>query len=389
VIEHRLDYLFNLQMGKTPARATNAYWNDGANYWVAIADLSRFDKYVGKTKETISDLAVSESGIRSIPKNTVIMSFKLSLGKVAITTEPTYTNEAIMGFIDKGVVEVSPDYIYFLFDSMDWNEGTNKAVKGATLNKTTLSARKIPLPKIETQQRIANILDKAQALIAIRKEQIAVLDKLAKDLFVDMFGDPVENPMGWEVKPLGEKCNIITGNTPSRSRAEYYGSYIEWIKSDNINTGNTYLTQASEYLSEKGVEKGRTAGENAILMTCIAGSLHCIGNVAISDRTVAFNQQINAIESNDEVDVFFLFYLFTLTKTSIQNEVNKSMKGILNKGKLSAKEFIFPPIKLQQKFADRAESINIQKSRLTESLAELESLYKSLTQRAFARELFE
>lgn len=389
MIEHRLDYLFNLQMGKTPARATNAYWNDGANYWVAIADLSRFDKYVGKTKETISDLAVSESGIRSIPKNTVIMSFKLSLGKVAITTEPTYTNEAIMGFIDKGVVEVSPDYIYFLFDSMDWNEGTNKAVKGATLNKTTLSARKIPLPKIETQQRIANILDKAQALIAIRKEQIAVLDKLAKDLFVDMFGDPVENPMGWEVKPLGEKCNIITGNTPSRSRAEYYGSYIEWIKSDNINTGNTYLTQASEYLSEKGVEKGRTAGENAILMTCIAGSLHCIGNVAISDRTVAFNQQINAIESNDEVDVFFLFYLFTLTKTSIQNEVNKSMKGILNKGKLSAKEFIFPPIKLQQKFADRAESINIQKSRLTESLAELESLYKSLTQRAFARELFE
>jgi type I restriction enzyme S subunit len=91
-------------MGKTPARAKAAYWNDGENDWVSIADLSTYSKYVSSTKEAISDLGVRESGIRAVPPETVILSFKLSLGKVAITTEPVYTNEAIMAFIDKGVI---------------------------------------------------------------------------------------------------------------------------------------------------------------------------------------------------------------------------------------------------------------------------------------------
>lgn len=165
-----------------------------------------------------------------------------------------------------------------------------------------------------------------------------------------MFGDPVLNPMNWEKKKLVDECNIVTGNTPSRKVEEYYGNYIEWIKSDNITNNDIYLTKAREYLSKNGLEVGRSVEENSILMTCIAGSVKCIGNVAIANRKVAFNQQINGIEPIKN-NVFFMFVQFNLSQKYIQSTINMSLKGILSKGQLSELEFIFPPIELQNEFA--------------------------------------
>lgn len=84
-MEYALSELFTLQMGKTPSRDNSSYWKKSENNWISIADLTNSGKYISNTKETLSDSAVAESGIKKIPANTVIMSFKLSLGKVAIT----------------------------------------------------------------------------------------------------------------------------------------------------------------------------------------------------------------------------------------------------------------------------------------------------------------
>lgn len=111
--------VFDLQMGKTPSRDVPGYWNNGDNDWVSIKDLGSYDKYVGRTKETISDRGVAESRIKSVPANTLIMSFKLSLGKTAITVAPTYTNEAIMAFLDKKTYPIDLDYMYHQFSTKD------------------------------------------------------------------------------------------------------------------------------------------------------------------------------------------------------------------------------------------------------------------------------
>ncbi len=166
-----------------------------------------------------------------------------------------------------------------------------------------------------------------------------------------MFGDPVSNPMNWNKKKLSDECNIITGNTPSRKVDKYYGDYIEWIKSDNITDAGIYLTTAKEYLSEEGLKVGRSIDRNGILMTCIAGSIKCIGNVAIANRKVAFNQQINGIEPLKN-NVYFIFQQFKLSQKYIQSIINMSLKGILSKGQLSELEFIFPPIEKQNDFAE-------------------------------------
>ena len=191
-MEYRLEELFNLQMGKTPSRKNPEYWCSSDNKWISISDLSKSEKYIYDTKEYITNKAVIESGISLINQNTVIMSFKLSIGKVAITAEPMYSNEAIMSFRDKKVVDLLPDYIYYLLLAQNWDDGTNKAVMGKTLNKATLSKIKVNVHSLDVQKSIVSTLDKLQSIITHLRTQLEKLDLLVKARFVEMFGDPIE-----------------------------------------------------------------------------------------------------------------------------------------------------------------------------------------------------
>ena len=381
-MEYALSELFTLQMGKTPSRDNSSYWEKSENSWISIADLTNSGKYISNTKETLSDSAVAESGIKRIPANTVIMSFKLSLGKVAITEKAMYSNEAIMAFIDKGVKKISPEYLYYLLRSKDWSKGTNKAVMGATLNKATLSTTKIQLHEYDNQLEIVNMLNRVSSSIELRQQQLTKLDELVKARFVEMFGDPVNNPFNWPTVELGQRCEIITGNTPSRAEPENYGTFIEWIKSDNINTPSTFLTPAQEYLSEIGFPKCRFVESGSLLMTCIAGSLNCIGNVAVANRRVAFNQQINAITPTCD-NVLYLYWLMILSKPAIHKTINMALKGILSKSQLSSIKFPFPPIELQNQFAAFVEEVDKSKVEVQKALDQTQLLFDSLMQQYF------
>lgn len=191
-MKHKLKELFDLQMGKTPSRNNAEYWNTTDYKWISIADLSKTEKYITETKEYISQNAIKESGIRIIPKNTVIMSFKLSIGKTAITTENMYSNEAIMAFIDKHVIEILPEYIYYMFRYRNWEDGSNKAVMGKTLNKATLADIEIEIGSIEEQKEAVHVLDKVMNILSDRKKESLLLDELVKARFVELFGDEKE-----------------------------------------------------------------------------------------------------------------------------------------------------------------------------------------------------
>ncbi len=180
----KLSDMFDLQMGKTPSRDNSLYWN-GNHKWVSIADLGKTSKYIVNTKEYISDLAIAETGIKVTPPNTVMMSFKLSIGKTAISSDEIYTNEAIMSFIDKGLYDFNIDYIYHLFSCKDWTAGTNKAVMGITLNKATLSQICIQLPPIDKQLEIAENLNRVAHTIDLCNTILEKLDLLVKSQKVE------------------------------------------------------------------------------------------------------------------------------------------------------------------------------------------------------------
>lgn len=249
-----------------------------------------------------------------------------------------------------------------------------------------LSTFDIPLPPLLLQRRIAEVLDKAEALRAKRRAALAQLDSLTKSLFLDLFGDPATNPKGWPTKPLGEIGKVITGNTPPRSNPNYYGKHIEWIKSDNINTPHYYLTKATEGLSESGKSIARTVPAGSILITCIAGSPECIGNASMTDREVAFNQQINAFIPDKE-DAHFIYAQMIVGKRLIQEASTAGMKGMVSKGRFEQILFPLPPISLQREFARRVAAVEKLKTAQRAALTELDALFASLQHRAFRGEL--
>ena len=199
-----------MQMGKTPSRNKLEYWNTEEHKWISIADLTKTGKYISETKEYLSDSAVEDSGIKVIPANTVVMSFKLSIGKTAITAEDMYSNEAIMAFHDKHVVDILPEYIYYMFKYKNWDEGSNKAVMGKTLNKAILSEIEIDICSMEEQRKIVEVLDKMMAVLEGRETELSMLDDLIRARFVEMFGDPANNEKGFIKAPMGDYMTLLT-----------------------------------------------------------------------------------------------------------------------------------------------------------------------------------
>lgn len=267
-------------------------------------------------------------------------------------------------------------YLYYALKNVKIpNTGYNRHFKW-------LKEAQINYPSVETQFEIVSTLDGVTSIIEHRQQQLQKLDELVKARFIELFGDPVSNPKDWNVEPLGNRCGIITGNTPPRSEPENYGKYIEWIKSDNINTPFTFITKAQECLSEAGFEKCRFVEAGSILMTCIAGSIDCIGNVAVTDRRVAFNQQINAIVPEQD-KVLYLYWLMQLSKPMIHRTINMALKGILSKSQLSEIVFPFPPITLQEQFAAFVEQTDKSKVAVQKALDEAQLLFDSLMQEYF------
>ncbi len=221
-----------------------------------------------------------------------------------------------------------------------------------SLTKTDFLNLEVPFPTLDDQIRLAYLLGKVEGLIARRKQHLQQLDELLKSVFLEMFGDPVRNEKGWDKPELQAFGKISTGNTPPRNEPANYGDdFIEWIKTDNITGDAVFVTPAVEHLSEVGAKKARTVTKGALLVACIAGSVESIGRAALTDRTVSFNQQINAIQPGKDVNSLYLYGLFKLSRPYIQSHATKGMKKILTKGDFEKVTMIKPPFDIQSRFA--------------------------------------
>ncbi len=383
---YSLEELFDLQMGKTPSRNNFNYWNTNDNKWVSISDLSQSGRYIHETKEYISDDAIAESGIKVIPANTVIMSFKLSIGKVAITKEEMYSNEAIMAFHDKHTTELLPEYIYYLFRNKDWSIGTNKAVMGKTLNKATLSQMKISVCSIQKQREIVSVLNKVSEIIDNMKDQIFALDELIKSRFVEMFGDPVENPKGWVKKPFLSMGNCKNG---MNFHHEDIGIEIHCLGVGDFKD----LTVIDNVEELPKVSLNKMPSEEYLLKDEDIVFVRSNGNKALVGRSVAVYPSnvsttfsgfcIRYRKTDDAISVPYL--LRVLKMDSMRQKMAGRGANIqnLNQQILETLEIPVPPIELQKQFAAFVHQVDKLKLTAKESLKKLEIMQKALMQQYF------
>ena len=367
----KMSEVFDLQMGKTPDRKTPSYFG-GNNVWVSIRDI--VGKEIGESNEHITDTAVTTTNIRKVKKGTVIMSFKLTVGKCAITTKDLYTNEAIMAFNLKEGYDICPDYLYYYLSNYNWR-GANKAVMGITLNKATISQQKVGYPSLSEQQAIVSELDKINELISLKKAQLSDLDALAQSIFYDMFGDPIENEKGWEVKKLGELCEIVRGGSP-RPINNYLGGDIPWIKIGDATTGDDiYLHSTKEYIIKEGLKKTRYILIFANCGVSLGFARIITFKGCIHDGWLAM---MNIKE--EKLGKIFLLKSLNFCTQYFRNNAPEGTQPNLNTNIMKVFKQILPPLPLQQDFAKRIELIEQQKAQISSTIKDLETLLASRMQ---------
>ncbi|MGO1064069.1 restriction endonuclease subunit S [Acinetobacter lwoffii] len=372
-----------IHSGSTPRTNNPDFW-DGDITWVTPKDLSKLkSKFISKTESKITQLGFDSCSTKLLPENSVLFSSRAPIGHVAINTIPMCTNQGFKSFVPKADLLDSQYLYYWLKANKEYLQDLGVGATFKEISKTVIANVEIPLPPLAEQRRIASILDQADELRQKRQQAIEKLDQLLQAAFIDMFGDPVSNPKGWDLYKLSDLGSISTGNTPSRDDADNFGNYLEWIKSDNLNNDEDYATTATEYLSEKGAKKGRVVPEGSILVTCIAGSFDCIGNLAMVERKVSFNQQINSITPNDTVILEFLYYLMKISKPIIQNASTNSMKGMISKSKFSEILLPIPSKEKQIQFVELFKKLYGLKVSHKLYLNNADSLFKSLQNQAF------
>lgn len=379
----KLSDICEINIGKTPSRNKIEYWN-GNHFWLSIGDMGK-SKYIINTKEKITDEGAKLFNGKLVKPNTLLFSFKLSIGKVGIAEVPLYTNEAIASLPIKDKSKVDSIYLFYALQNLDLTGKTDRAVMGSTLNKRKLEQIKIPLPDIESQRRIAEILDKADEIIRKRRGAIALTEQLQKSIFLDMFGDPVTNPKGWEVRKLGSICTIVRGGSP-RPINDYLGGTIPWIKIGDATEGDDiYIHKTAEMIREEGMKKSRYLEPNTLIFANCGVSLGFARILKISgcihDGWLAFFNlhpcinQIFLLKSLNQITQYFR----SIAPDGTQPNLNTTIMNNFN--------IPVPPIDLQEKFESIIKQVLNNKIKLKQSLEESENLFNSLLQRAFKGEL--
>ena len=184
VDKKKLGDITEMKIGGTPRRDTEIYWKNGKNLWVSISELN--NNIICDTKEKITDEGVNKSNVKLVKKDTILMSFKMSLGKKAIAGKDLYTNEAIVAINGKNVLN---KYIYYSIDRFDFSQACSSIATG-NLNKEKLEELQIPIPTKEIQEYIVTECDYYDNLIdTLKKEN----ERLQNNKIIEMVLKSVSN----------------------------------------------------------------------------------------------------------------------------------------------------------------------------------------------------
>ena len=386
---------FDFAIGGTPSRNNELYWDskeETSNIWVSIKDLK--DKFISNSAERISDLGVSKSNVKLLTKGTVLMSFKLSIGRLSISTTPLYTNEAIVGFIEKRPNTIDRDYLYYGLQSWDLLGEVDQAVKGATLNKDKMSRILGLFPPLPEQKKIASILTSVDEVIENTQKQIDKLQDLKKATMNELLTKGIGHtefkdselgriPKSWEVYALSEIGTFSKGRGISKKETLLEG--VPCLRYAEIYTVyDFYIKTFKSFISPITAESSRKLIKNEIIF---AGSGETVEDIG---KSVAFTLDCDAYVGGDSVvfsprsglDSIFLSY-------QLNDNIRRRMLRKLGQGSsvihiyssgLQEVLVSLPPLSEQKKISSILISMGEAIEEKLEESRKLQSLKKSLMQ---------
>jgi type I restriction enzyme S subunit len=373
--------LCEVNVGRTPSRSDSRYWGQGQP-WLSIGDMGQ-GRRISRTKEQISSLGAA--GGRQVKPGTVLLSFKLSIGKVAIAGIPLYTNEAIAALPIKDINRLDPLYLMRALEALDLSGGANRAAMGATLNKRMLAGIEVPVPSLEEQRRIAAILDQADALRARRRQVLTALDALPQAVLKKMFDNP-----SVETRPLAE---WIDANRPITYGILKPGPEVPdgvlYVRVADMKDRAISLSSVRRTSKEIAQEYKRSTLRQGDLLMSIRGH---VGRFAVVPKVldganITQDSARLAIPDPDQA----LYVRAVMESESLQHWMNRRTKGAavtgINLGDLRLAPIPVPPKTAYRQFASTIRAIESQRVLVLKKLVTADQLFKSLQASAFRGEL--
>ena len=379
--------VYPVKMGKTPPRGDKSSWDEKKetnNKWVSIADISNNEgKIIEDTKEYISDTAAAK--INKVAKGSLLMSFKLSIGRMAFAGDDLYTNEAIIAIPknDKYILR----FIYFYLLSYDWlslTEGSEK-VKGATLNKSSIGKIQLPILSLSEQQSIVDYLDSSFAKIDAMKANAEKALNEAKALFQASLKEMLEPKEEWEEKYLKDIAQYSIGLTYKPTNVCNDGTIV--LRSSNIQEGKLDLNDIVRV--NANIKDDLFVQTGDILMCSRNGSARLVGKVCIipelkEKMTYGTFMMIIRSAYNPLLYHYFDTGLFrSQIKHGEANMINQITRYMLDEVKLN-----LPPITEQQSIVATLDSLKSKVDRLQANYNKISQECDALKQ-AILRQVFE
>lgn len=357
-------------LGRTPKRSEKTYWDRGKHPWVTISDMDDFG-LVRHTNEAVSDAAFEDIFKGAyVPRGTLLMSFKLTIGRTAILDVDALHNEAIVSIRPKEPKVVSRDYLFYFLPTIEYSRYYDQVIKGKTLNKGKINRLLIPLPPMAEQRKIAAILQTVQQAKERTEAVIQAARELKKSLLKYLFTygpvpvDEAEQvelketeigaiPNEWEVVELGEVFDIQQGKALS-PKAREGKSPRPFLRTRNVYWGMLDLHDVDQMdFSEDEVERYRL--QPGDLLVCEGGD---IGRTAIWNGELGLcccQNHLHRLRTSrdDVVALFFSYWMQTaiLHFGLYRGTANVTTISNLSKSRLSKFSVPLPPLSRQKRVA--------------------------------------
>lgn len=385
----KLGEICNIEIGKTPSRSNKKLWDTEkatSNVWLSIRDLSNAeDRTISDSREYVSDNAVTSLSL--VKKGTLLVSFKLTLGRLAFAGKDLYTNEAIAALNIKNEREITKEYLYQYLSYFDWDAATkgDVKVKGKTLNKAKLKEIEIAYPPLSEQKRIVKILDETFNKLQKVKENTEKNIQNSLDLFESYSRVAFNNPGNWNDKVLGEVCNLYQGiaiNAKTRhALVDKSDLPLLRIKDLKHNT-------VEQYIDPNNFPKNALVNESDLIYTRTGQ----IGLVFTGKRGVLHNNSFKIIP-NDTLSREYLFYWLQnpTFKSKIVSLASRAAQPDITHTLFKQQPISIPSLSEQKSIVKKLDQLSEQSKKLESiyqsKLSAMEELKKSILSKAFSKGL--
>lgn len=386
----RLDKCCQIVGGATPSTTVAAYW-DGDIYWATPKDMSVLEgAYISDTARKITIDGLASCAADVLPAGSVLFSSRAPIGHVAVNTVPMATNQGFKSFIPKPN-QVHAKYLYhWLRKNRTYLESLGNGATFKEVSKAVVSRIELPLPPLHEQKRIADVLDRVEALRSQCRAARTQVDTLAQSIFHEMFGDPTTNPKGF---PITQLADLVRDDDTINYGVVQPGDDLEegvpLVRVGDLIEGRVSHASLKKIAPtiESTYKRSRLRGDE-ILVSCVGS----IGVVVLADETVkGFNiaRAVARIPLRETISrVFMAAYLMTdFVQRYFTNELRTVSQPTLNIKQLSETAVVLPPFELQSEFARRSTAVEKLKVAHRASLAQLDALFASLQHRAFRGEI--